>query len=1576
MPEPNAKQYTNLDENTQIPQPTPLNAKVQLSGDPVKNTPPGLEPKPGLAQYETSDNFLNAHFNNYVRVLSAHYGKAEQDIADDFEYLNAATGKTSYEEVKNRIGARGIQAQNAVKDAETLVSPDDWIKYVYPLVDSLPYVKKVSEASAVGSMAGGLSAGGVGMVVGGPVVAGTTGGLGIVWGGPAGAFTFAAAQGTGRKYRELREAGVPHVRAKQLAASAGLIHGTIESAQTLLVTRGMAAAFKSVVNSEANKKLLSNAIVQFARNAGLEGLEESSDTAASMLIDELAAKEFDLAALHHKDKEWVEKLTESFVVGAVVGGTLNLAGEGVGKLAGKAVTQLVKGRGTLETTGKANWADDLKEVVGFYKEASKPKTETDIQIKPELATTLKQALAQAEAAAARRLSGTVEVTESVSEPGVSVPTNLEEANTEVSRIRDELKIARAEKKAFADSLPDNPTKEETEKYQALIENEKVLESELDAAKLDAAKWQLEERLKGTLSEEERAKVNQRLEEIRVEHRTIKKRIAKERALEKIDGYNEKISKYQADRRKAIDSHNEYLKELKADKTLNKNQKKTLKKEAEVLHKEKLDRIDSRIESAKNKTDALNAFVNLIDTDLLSVKQVNQLQVQLETSDIQTLMKAAFRAVTKTARDVAWSRANSIKQNQKALRDIIRYSGISKEDQADFLAQLPKVQSTSDLRNIVSDRVVQHEDGSTTMVEGLITKIDRVLEQQAKEQQVERLYGVVKAAKPQSDGISTKSKFGFNTNMQDMFDILNELLNPTRQVKENGRKESLSEARNRVVSQAQIDFTESLNDDTTAGIDYDLELKALLADFIGDLDNKTSTEIKDMVDSLTGLSKSGRLARALEVEGFRKKVIDTRNEVIQSIYPGITSEEVAILSRPQGELLNPDRDSLVNRFKRAVKTLGMEIFSWEGKLDILAQDIKASLRDSLKAKLDAAGPEIKKQALNRKYLDSLLDSVSKVTGVKTKDVLSLMFTNANKKIEIEFDKEDGSTETVKISVAVAQDMLAQIKDPDLKDGLMHGNGFTFKNNENIPDYRTTEGALERALENSAPGGINTKIVQGIQDWYQKMYGEAAAEYRAATGRKLEKNQFYSGVSRRARKDFEGTSKEMLADMNQRFSNTTNRKAAPSFSRNRVGTTAALHFENIFTKANSYAAQLAHWRAWREQANFIDAVLRGYEVRTLMKIKYGDGFVSAINAHLHDMAVAAIQRKTKAQEKMDRFLNRMAPLVLLGKPLQYPKQLTGFISGMMEMNPVDLVNGVIEYHLNPLESFKEMANTDYYKNRYDNNYSTWMGAITDKNSAITRDAAINKFLGIGLIGGDKHVSTALAFAKYKAELKAGTDKETAMSRAWQLVERTQSSSRKDQLSNLARDPVFKIITIFKQQPTRAAEYRLTALRDMLNGTDSIGNFLRKEFAARAAQAAFVAIDAVLASWLSTDEEEKEKLWRRVYRELAYGPIGPLSDVVSYLSSNIEKHLGVKDVGTLPQHPVLQAVQYVGKFNDNLLKAVEQGDLDSENMLRLSILYAKGYYRFYGPTIPIEPVLKSLRLYFNVVGETVPDKKKIVW
>lgn len=1596
------QQYTNFDADTGAVKPVPLGSGVQVQATPNYALPHDATlPTPEDTYGRDSGMDLNAIMNKYVTVLGAHYNKADQDIADDFEYFNAVTGGTTFEEVRNRVHARGELAQQRVVNAETMVSPEDWVKYVYPVVDSLPYMKHVMEASAAGSATVGLGAAAVGSVAG-PFTAGTAGGIGIVYGGPAAAFGYSAAQGTGRKYRELREAGVPDMRAKQLAANAGLFHGAIEAAQTVLLTKGFTTAFGAVLKTPYGKEMIKNAVVKFAANAGLEGLEEASDQIVSMWIDEIASGEFNIASLHASGEKWALKIAEAFLVGAAVGGTMRGIAGGLGHVTGKIVDKATLGKGTFEETGKANWADDMRTVLKAYKDVAK--AEAEPELKPELATTLKQVLERGAKAEAKRLQGRVEdIQIGVTEGAVSKETTgLAAAVQELKDAKEALKESRKEKAAAAADMRAVPDGEDVPadvkaKYELSVEKEKVAKDDYDAAKLDVAKWELEEQLKnGNPSDEVRATINKEIDQLRAAHRNIKKRIAREAAEAKVEKIDNKISALVERRVELAKQHRSKVSGLKdelndAGAGLSKAERKQRKRELDTEFAVADSKLKARIDNLRYKQSAINAYIDVIKSDLLSVKQIKRLRNTLESADVTELMQEAITAIRETGRDVAWAARADINKNRRILKNLIQFSGLSWDDQKTFMLQVDKVDTAADLRRIMEDRTITHtpgtkeyaKNGPTSTVKGFATRIAELLEQRNKERALAGLLSVVEKGRPAGSGSSKKSKFGFTTELQDIFDIAHKLLNPDRKKDANGKLESWASAHRRAVTDALTAYADELSNTepgSSGTVDLDTELTAIVAELIGDVTTKSAEEIDALSKALTLSAKAGRVERIQEIMELRAKIAKAQKQIAAAIRPDMAEEEIEDWTRPHGELINPDRDAIGKRLKRSLKTLGKTTFSWEGKLDILLQKISPEARESIKEILNAGRVETKKASLERKYLEEMHDTISEVTGLTTQQVMKHAIQSTRKKISISYYQPDGTPTTTKMSVAHAQDLLAMLRDPDLHDGLTFGNGLTLKGVEydgEVFDARnTTEGALERALADSAPGGLDLKVVEGFQKFYQKLHAEASEEYRAATGLKLEKLPGYSGPARRALTEFHGTNKEMLAELKQRFAGSTLRKGKPTYTKARTDSKLALHVDNIYTKASAYTQQLAHWRAWREPSNIMAGILGNYTVRTAIKLEYGDGFYAAINAHLHDMTVGTIERQTAWSKFQDYFLNRLGPLVLLGKPLQYPKQLTGFISAALEMNPAELIGGVVEFHTS-IDNFRKMVNTEQFQNRYGNAYQTWLGTLYTKDPTITRDGAINEFLGAGLVGGDMHVSSAIAYAKYKAEIKKGATHERALEKAWDLVERTQSSSRKDQLNNLARDPAFTFMTIFRQQPTRAAEYRLTALRDMANGHVSVLHVLNTEIATRLAQAAFIAIDAAVLAALGTNEEEKEKAWRAVWREFIKGPLGPLGDLVGYLAMTPEAlTTGVKDEGRLPQHPVLQSVQYIDRFNRNLLKAIEQGSFDTESVLILSILYAKGYYRFYGPRYPVEPVLKALKMYFGIENESISEKKTITW
>ena len=925
--------------------------------------------------------------------------------------------------------------------------------------------------------------------------------------------------------------------------------------------------------------------------------------------------------------------------------------------------------------------------------------------------------------------------------------------------------------------------------------------------------------------------------------------------------------------------------------------------------------------------------------------------------------------------------------------IIKRSGLDAADKATFYAQVKNIQSSEDLKKFMEDTDVttKHKDGTETTVTepGLTTKINALLEVRAKERAITRLQGVIESTKPLQTDSGKQSKFAFLGTTQSLFDMVSTMVNPPRQ-----KGKTYLETQAEAVQQAQQAYADALaavpevqgtNPLAAAtAVDPQVELAGTVADLVGELRLKTAEEIEKLSDVLEGTAKDGRLARIEDLIKIRGAIADAQAKVLTAIYPDKTAEEVEQLVRPTGALVGRDHNSAWNEITRKLKSTGKTEFSWEGKLDILLQKLKPEDRKELKDLLDTGSRENKKMSLSRLYKDILSDKVLKHTGMNTKEWMKWSLAAVNKEIEFQHTDLAGKVQLEKMTLPEAIDLHLMLGDSDLRKGLNLGNGFTFEKSLDvkgnaIPYWETTQGALEHALVRDSHN--NLKVAAALSEYYKEMYHMTAKEFRKATGLTLAESVGYSGNARRARTEFSGTTNEMIATLKKRYADSLLRTAKPGMVKLRQDSSLSLHVDNAVTKATAYADQLAHWQAWREQSNFIASVLQNPDLKAAIKIEYGEGFYNALGADLHDMAVGSAQRQADWQKHLDSFMARMGPLVLLGKPLQFPKQvISGFASLLLEMNGVDLARGMIEFHTSS-KPWQKMKNSEEFKNRYENDYHTWMGAMVAKDPGISRDGTINKVLGLPLVGGDMYLSSAGAWAKYQAEIRAGVTEAEAMKNAWDLIERTQSSGRRDQIGLLAKNPVFKMISLFVEQPKRAGEYRLTAARDFVNhpSAESAYKMLRTEFITRAAQVLFVLVDAIMLEWFSTDEKKREQAWKRVYHEMYLGPMGALGSTLSYLAM-VPQYLmtGEKDRQRLPEHPFFNSIEYVQKYNEDLVKVMESGDWSAENAIILASDFAKGYYRLMlkGPKIPIEPTINMLKGYFNISSDSIEEDTKITW
>jgi hypothetical protein len=300
------------------------------------------------------------------------------------------------------------------------------------------------------------------------------------------------------------------------------------------------------------------------------------------------------------------------------------------------------------------------------------------------------------------------------------------------------------------------------------------------------------------------------------------------------------------------------------------------------------------------------------------------------------------------------------------------------------------------------------------------------------------------------------------------------------------------------------------------------------------------------------------------------------------------------------------------------------------------------------------------------------------------------------------------------------------------------------------------------------------------------------------------------------------------------------------------------------------------------------------------------------------------------------------------------------------PVDkLVGGMVDFALHPVKAVKTLNQSEMFKGRYAKLDQTFIGALGKEDASALKKSAIKEFFMAPLKWGDRVAVYAAGWALYKHTLDTTKSPEKAMEAFERGFNTTQSSGTIDQLNNIARNPNLKALTIFMQQPSRLAEFQVTAWRQFLNhgGADNLYKALRTSTLIHIAQAAFVAVDvAWILAWSKDDREKDNALWRFV-NEFMLGPnfplIGDMATAVLKISENAafgSKQFVDKDFGLIP----LEVGTNSAKLLKDVYKSIEDGEVSDEEMLRIALDYARSINLVVGG-LPIEPPLKMIRQMF---------------
>lgn len=1498
---------------------------------------------------------LSGYVADRVKLLGEHYNMGDRDMMEGVAFAPAALGLAEFDEVNTRLSDEKVEAmqKQKMKLLEQAVPTNDLVRFMLPAFDSLAYTKRLFEVGSVGSIVGGGLGAAAGAATGAAaaaptgelaapatIPAGIVGGasLGATLGGTAATFTAASYVSMGQTYKRLRLAKVPHERASQLAVANGVVQGGIEAAQTALLGQIGKTAFSPVLKTAGGKKLVENALLQYFKLIGLEGLEEGTQEIAGLLIDDWSQS----PEIKPKKEDYWNKFISSTITGMQAATVL-----GAGMAAG----------------GKA------ARVAGDKIADSKLPAILDNRTLVQSVKFIIQSKRAAEAEA------------------------KQQRDEEIAKMKVEAKLAEPPKKvdvseALAEEKKPTPEKKDT------LEQAEEKRKHLRQMEKDLLKEVGDHVVKG---EDVPAQLRKDLADVRREIRKVVRRkqevITQQRRAELEKNYTDKgiTAQQEGELAEQIAAVDKELRQIKADaasEELNDSIKvvdqEISEREQELSQREDNDTLDPYkseislvmdLENLKEQRENLVMQQEALDQGLMSAADIEALNTVAPANK----RRAIIGSVLQNALDLIKSSKNltsdSISKNYKLMKDFITRSGLSLHDQGRILKLL-------DIKKFKNAEATQKALPTLNMQVSELLAADQHRRAKA------RLDKAVASTEAGRRNDRPQSKF--TADVQKTLDRVREFVeNPAAAVDAylNAETDQAAEEDRVLASRvlnlggqhlaAEVaELTDQLADLRASKIvvpkgtklspderEERREINKAIAKTAMDLRKanaawkaQAAQHMNTLAGRISKIAKAGRDARVAQ----KTKEMESLREFHEETLDQIDSNWRETTSHPAASI-NRVLPGFTNKSTKFMRTLGKDHFSWEGKLRIVMQDAKNPTQAVEKLNRLVVDAVRKSESQKRQQMEVLMQHLVDKSGMKRSAILKQMARGAKQKITLRYVNSEGYSDTAHLTRNEAIQLYMQMQDESLRRGLRNGNKYSFNRNT----FQSTERVLEDALSPEEKA-----LADGLLSFYRDQYNRLNEEYERATGLQLDFNKFYSGIAYREgfnendiNSEFE-TQLEAMTKFRSLSANTPNNTVA------RLDSVLPLAPKDAFTNAFQSIALVEHYRAWRSPSKTLAFVFDNSVTRQAIGAKFGTDMYTALKAHITDMTQGAVQREYAFSNIVHTVLRNYGDALLALKPLQYIKQWTSIANFLLHINEKELVEGVADYFENKKFADEVLNSSELFKVRYANFDLQKAGALMNDSIQRSQQRTFRDAMLLALRLGDEHVVLAGGWAVYKATLKKTGDPEKAMRAFEDAFNTTQSSGTIDQLSNFSRDKYTKVLAIFTQQPTRMWEFEVNAWRDAVNNPSlpSFYNAMHTSAVTHVSQALYGLVAVFWTYLITNDDDEREKaIWSWAMDTLKISLPPTISDAVSVLATTARnvttkgKDYPVFDMINIPPY---EAINNTGRLFKDILEGFVKGDWGTERMLKIMLDYARSVNLLLPGAaggIPIEPPLKLLKQFF---------------
>lgn len=647
-----------------------------------------------------------------------------------------------------------------------------------------------------------------------------------------------------------------------------------------------------------------------------------------------------------------------------------------------------------------------------------------------------------------------------------------------------------------------------------------------------------------------------------------------------------------------------------------------------------------------------------------------------------------------------------------------------------------------------------------------------------------------------------------------------------------------------------------------------------------------TPLTELPDEAKDILQLTELARNLYSEDPLTQNI-AASQVATWIYDGkrLLEEKRAELRTQKEQTLQVAQDSVgahevkrdyvgsaTSRKKNSFKEFVNSWRTWNGLLDAISPKDQNHNITKLLDETSARGAflqsvEITTQNMLKFIQDRMPEGVN---------LLSKLRSEADTVYSIRYQMRDGSFRTENFTKPQILDLVMKSKDESLHEALTDtetGNGFTLPGQ--VQQGESTFEKFEALLDDG-----DRAIIQGLLDFYKEYHGSVSTAYRNKYGVDLPMRENYSPVNRLGYKveaPFGENGLQMWSLL-------------PGSSKTRQQSKLAVLPSNPVDAAMSHIKQWEYFQNYDQLITNMNHVLTDTAIRNHLRNEYGNGTVEIMDNFFERF----VKNDPIPSDPQDSFWSALRTDIsrsALGFRLSSMfTQLSSGTSMWENYSPVDIVKGMVQTILHPVETEQAMRGSAILRDRFKsgttvdlqralNSQGVFASTLAkldptgfienfttpDEQSKPFYDA-LNRAMFGAITMGDTMVARIFGGAVYHAELEKGATPQQAMETVERLMEQTQQSSSVSQTPVAMTNPTFNtLLGMFTQQPVQSFGRAMIHVQDFANGPKDLGAFMKLGHRIAVnwvVPGAMLGLVRTLPSWLlpqdDNDERERAQVW----------------------------------------------------------------------------------------------------------------------